>query len=138
MTRTKEAIPDVTNKDYEYKFRPDDRETFMKVWEATLLHHLNYGCRSDSADILMSIPKRKTGKLESRHGVTGYGLHAQHGWCWWKFCLLMTLTFPAAFAFAVWYLCHHPWDLQNAFIPVQVLGIALSLGLILPDVKIPG
>ncbi|KAH0566497.1 hypothetical protein GP486_000115 [Trichoglossum hirsutum] len=138
VIRTKEAIPDVADVDYEYEFKPADREVFMKIWEATLYHHLNYGCKSDSSRILLHIPKRKTSNLESQHGITGYGLHAQHGWCWWKFCPLISLTFPAGFVFAAWYLCHHPWGLQIAFISIQVLGIALSLGLILPDIKIPG
>lgn len=111
-----------------------DREIFVPLVEAILIHRFHYGCCSSSDNVLLRVPKKRS-KLREGIGVVGYGLHAHQGWCWWKIVVAFMLTQPGPMIFAAWYLHHHPWDMQNAFVPWFVLLGVLATFVIFPDIK---
>jgi len=120
----------------EYHAEPILPEEFYAVWvEKTLCANYHDPTQNDEQliqDLISHIPKKITGKLESKAKTFGYGIHAVHGWCWYKFVVAIVMSQVPALSFAAYWL-YHKGDLQNAFTPAVYLLALLGVGVALPD-----
>jgi len=80
--------------------------------------------------VVYGVPHRVSGdKLGS---LDGYGIRAIHYWSLCKAAMFALVTQGWAWAFIVWWLLHHPGDVQNAFTPAFY-----SLGVVTVFVTVP-
>jgi hypothetical protein len=124
-------------KDYDFDYDARIcREVFIEYLEQTLINRYHYGCDPDSEDLLPQIPKRKQ-KLEPGFRIVGYGIYAEQGPAFWRFCLALLITQPGPCFFAWYYLQYkQPWDLQTAFTPWFIVSTSLAF-VVIRDVKAP-
>lgn len=74
------------------------------------------------------IPKRKSVlELEVSAVEFAWGLQAQHAISFIRVILYHFLMFIGTFGFWAWWQIKHPGDLQNAAVPLTVLGLFFSL-----------
>ena len=106
--------PDITRRYLEAEFR----HYFRKIGKCTAL-----GCPK----ILERIPKKVPDRLASQSGIDAYGMYAVHKLALWRWALLVILTQLGPWIFAAYWLSHHPWDLQNAFMPSGLVLASLAV-----------
>ena len=118
----------LTNQDYVYAY-VDPEDEFIKDVEAIMRYRFEYPSCAGLAQFaaLSRLPKKKSGKLEDKEGIEGYGIQAISAWCFWKACFAFPLVQVPALVFAIRWLIGHAGDLQNAFMVEAVLLAALNI-----------
>jgi hypothetical protein len=128
--------------DPQYQFVPINPESLhIARVETTLAHQLcccggfwtSSHCKTAAIERLIAhLPAKTTGKLE-RDAIEGLGLHARQGWAFYKIVITYTITQAPFWGFAVFWLIHHPGDLQNAFQPAQYALALVSALFVVAD-----
>ena len=84
-------------------------------------------------NLLACTPKKIDGKLEDEIETTGYGMHAVPGLSVEKLLVGIGLSVIGPLIFAIYWLCKHPGDLQNAAVPAMLVAAFFAV-MTLPDV----
>lgn len=127
-------------KDYDFEVRLADNDIHIRWVEESVVHYLrHHGQIPDSAieSLLAGIPKRVNSKMGSKAKLIGYGMHAQQGWSLIKFIIALAIAECFGLAFFVYWLLHHPGDLQNASVPNFMILAIMGVAIIVPDIYIP-
>lgn len=127
-------------KDYDFEVQLPDSDIHIKWVEASVVHYLRHHRQvNDSAieNLLVGIPKRVNKTMGPEAKLTGYGMHAQQGWSLIKFTIALAIAQFFGLAFFVYWLFHHPGDLQNAAIPNFMILAFMGAAIVIPDIYIP-
>ena len=105
--------------EYKYHLHPPgaEKKTHILRAEKALVsyYHAHARCLTVDriSDLMSGIPHRFTGdRLQMR---PGYGIYARQGLTLYKILIFVLASQVWPLAFAIWWLWHHPGDLQNAF-----------------------
>ena len=121
--------------EYTYNIHPSclEEEDHICLAEQALIHYYHGYEKCHATDrfrkLLLGIPHRLNG---TKLGFKGYGIWARQGWMLPKLAAFALVTQGWAIFFVIYWLSHHPGDLQNAFVPALY-----SLGLVTIFVTVP-
>ncbi|CZR56621.1 uncharacterized protein PAC_06510 [Phialocephala subalpina] len=110
--------------------QPEEFEIALSSCNSSCFFWLFHDCvgTPQGSDALERIPKRR-GEFELKSGAREYawGLEAHHTISFLRMLIYHLIIFAGPFAFWGWWQSDHPWDLQDASIPLAAVCALLSL-----------
>ncbi|KAL8824288.1 MAG: hypothetical protein Q9170_008205 [Blastenia crenularia] len=134
----KEILPKHNEQnEWSYRIDPDflDEDDHVSLAEQALIHYYHGYEKCFATDrfdnLLLGIPHRING-AEIR--FKGYGIWAKQGWTLPKLAGFVLITQGWAMLFVIYWLCRHPGDIQNAFVPALYSLALVTVFVAIPDV----